>query len=377
MKFHQFTFVFTAFMLPIATALPQTTTAAPAATLKAEYRFEASMLPTVGSGTAASRTSGTRFEDDRVDGLACTTLRFDVGNGFTVPISGVMPTNEYSFAVLFKFDQTSGYRKIADFEHLTKDTGLYVLGNQYGFFTGGRFSNTVPISPATYVQAALTRQANKLVTGYVNGSRIFTFTDSADTAVVDAQKFLTFFIDDMTTSGGEASSGNVARLRVWDSALTDMEVGALDRLAPNQCGANNLALAATPGIGLVQAGKLYTQTWAATLITTTAPAPTMTLTLTPTGPISVTAISWSGGAACTLGSVITCGPGVQTGPWPMTASLSYTPSASGLITFTALLSTSPFSETRLTDNTITVTKRVITGMIRRNYLPLTERSLFG
>ena len=86
--------------------------------------------------------------------------------------------------------------------------------------------SSVSISDNTYVQVVLTREANGVVTGYVNGTQQFQFTDTSGIAIIDGNNSLRFFRDD----GSEASAGSVARIRIYNGALSATQVAALDRL---------------------------------------------------------------------------------------------------------------------------------------------------
>jgi hypothetical protein len=127
--------------------------------------------------------------------------------------------------VLFSLAQTSGYRRIADFKNGTSDYGLYVLGGHLYFYPSG-YGSAVSISDNTYVQVVVTREANGVVTGYVNGTQQFQFTDTGGIAIIGTNNTLRFFRDD----GSEASAGSVTRIRIYNGALTATQVAGLDRL---------------------------------------------------------------------------------------------------------------------------------------------------
>lgn len=125
--------------------------------------------------------------------------------------------------VLFRFDEISGYRRIVDFKDPPVDNGLYNLDGFLNFFDSAIGASAV-IPAATYVQVALTRDGSGQVVGYVNGAPQFAFLDSGNDGVIVGDT-LRFFKDD----GGEESVGAVARIRLFDTALSTAEVAALDR----------------------------------------------------------------------------------------------------------------------------------------------------
>ena len=125
--------------------------------------------------------------------------------------------------MLFRFNDVSSYKRIIDFKNGTSDRGLYNYSGKLHFYSSAT-GNTTAIAAGTYVQVVLTRDALKNVVGYLNGIQEFSFADTGDDALIDAANTLRFFKDD----GGESSAGAVARIRLYDGALTANEVAALD-----------------------------------------------------------------------------------------------------------------------------------------------------
>ncbi len=203
------------------------------ATLKADYQFQNTRsssggaspdLTDIGSGINS-------FVTDTVGGSSRTVLQFPKGNGLALsPTTGVIPSDTYSIALLFRFDEISGYRRIVDFKNGASDTGLYNLNGNLHFYniTGG---TSAPIQANTYVQVVLTRDSAKNVVGYVNGVQQFSFVDTSDLALIDANNTLRFFKDDNAVPN-EDSGGAVARIRLYNGALTPSEVAALTEPAP-------------------------------------------------------------------------------------------------------------------------------------------------
>ena len=152
---------------------------------------------------------------------------FAANQGLTLTSPALSPTN-YSIELSFKFDATSGWRKIADFHNLADDTGFYQYFGNLNFYNVVTASQT-DFSSGVDVHVVLTRDsASNTVTGYVNGVQRFSFVDSSPLATVTApNNQLTFFVDDFATSQNEASSGTLNFLRVYNGALTAADVAAL------------------------------------------------------------------------------------------------------------------------------------------------------
>ncbi|NET88000.1 MAG: hypothetical protein F6K45_07885, partial [Kamptonema sp. SIO1D9] len=138
--------------------------------------------------------------------------RFLKGEGLHLPSSG---TTSYSLELIFKFDETNGYRKILDFAGRTQDTGLYVYNQQIRFYNvSGATGGTV--NSGEYNHLILTRSNDNTVVAYLNGQQIFSFNDSSNLAVINASDGLNIFIED-TLQGTEQSAGHLDLLSFWSS----------------------------------------------------------------------------------------------------------------------------------------------------------------
>ena len=209
-----------------------------AANLVADYRFNGSHSSSVGSAPAVVDLGTNGFASETVDATTCNVLTFASGNGLSLATNGVISSDTYSLVILFRFENTSGYRKIADFKNGTSDGGLYNLSTNLRFYPVISGTNGA-IQDNTYVQVVLTRNGtNKQTTGYVNGTQEFQFDDTNDYGVIDASNTLRFLLDDEQTTS-EESSGAVARIRLYDDVLSADEVAALDR-THGDCGGSSI-----------------------------------------------------------------------------------------------------------------------------------------
>jgi hypothetical protein len=163
-----------------------------------------------------------------VDGVSTTVLTFSQGNGVSLsPTTGVVPNDTYTIVMLFSLQQTSSYRRLIDFKNATSDNGLYVQNGHLYFYPVG-YGNPVSIAANTWVQLVLTRDTTGTVTGYVDGVQQFQFSDTSSLAVISGSNALRFFRDD--GGSGESAAGSVARIRLYNGALTASQVSALSRL---------------------------------------------------------------------------------------------------------------------------------------------------
>ena len=212
--------------------------------------LESSARGTFGVPPLADIGPGTNtFATATVDGDSRPVLTFPQGNGVQAfTNSGVLPDNAYTIVALFEFDSASGFNRIVDFKNGTSDNGLYVQDGELRFFPNAQ-RGTNPIRANKYVQVVFTRNSAGAVAGYVNGVRQFTFTDTSGDAVIGPDDVLRFFKDNTSGAGtGEESAGSVARIRLYDFALTAGEVSDLDRqdTIPPRVTSTDPANSATP-----------------------------------------------------------------------------------------------------------------------------------
>ena len=197
------------------------------ATLKGDYQFQNTRSSSVGSPPDLADLGTNSFTTATVDGTSRTVLTFSQNNGLSLSsTSGVIPNDTYSIVVLFSFEQTSSYRRIIDFKNGSSDNGLYQSYGHLYFYPPG-YGSSAPISANTYAQVVITRDSSGTVTGYVDGTQQFQFSDSSNYGVI-SNNTLRFFRDDGSYS--EASAGSVARIRIYDGPLTATQVSALSRL---------------------------------------------------------------------------------------------------------------------------------------------------
>jgi hypothetical protein len=159
--------------------------------------------------------------------IAALGYVFAANQGLQLASPLINPIN-FSLEFSFRLNDVSGYRKLADFHDRADDSGFYVLNGALNFYpitTAG----TADFLAGVDAHVVLTREdTTNLVNGYVNGQLRFTFTDSAPSATLTApDKKLTLFADDYATSGGEAASGTVNYVRIYNGALTASEVNSL------------------------------------------------------------------------------------------------------------------------------------------------------
>ena len=238
--------------VPLLAALALGALATPAhAALTADYQFQGNLASAAGTPPSLSNLgAGNAFVTESVDGASRTVLAFPQGNGVSlVPTTGVIPNATYTIVILFRFESVDGYRKIVDFKGGTSDNGLYVNDGTLEFYpqTSG---SPVSVAANTYAQVVLTRDNSGHVVGYIDGIQAIDFADTDSDGVIGGS-LLQFFQDDSVTSFREASAGAVARIRLFNTALSPSEVAGLDPTGP-------LVAAVLPSSRAVQVGATAT-----------------------------------------------------------------------------------------------------------------------
>jgi hypothetical protein len=212
----------------------------------ADYRLQGKLSTSVGTAPALQKIGPetNSFTTATVDGASRKVLTFPKGNGLKIaPTTGVISNGTYTIVVLFELnnvgDDVSRFRRVVDFENGTSDSGLYIEKPAVGssilsFYRQGQGTvphlNSTPIAANKYVQVVITRDdASGFVKGYVDGTKQFEINDAtSQDAVISSANTLRFFKDNTS----EHSGGSVARIRLFDSALSETDVGRLDRLEP-------------------------------------------------------------------------------------------------------------------------------------------------
>jgi hypothetical protein len=143
--------------------------------------------------------------------------------GLTLNTSGLIPSNNYSVEMVFElFQGTNAWRRILDALDRQSDSGFYVdPSNTLDVFpapsSGGTFTT------GSFFDVFLTVDSSNNVTGYLSGLQEF----STNTTVmdIDSNNTLGFFLDNLVGGGqGEWSNGDIALLKVYNTALTADQV---------------------------------------------------------------------------------------------------------------------------------------------------------
>lgn len=199
-------------------------------TLKADYKFKGNRNSSVpGAPPLANVGPGANtFATENVDGVNRTVLRFPEGNGVELRnATSVIPRDRYTIVMKFRLDDVAGYNRLVNFVRSGSfaDDGLYDLAGSLTLVPVA-FPVDAPIEPDEYVNVVLTRSQQGRLRGYVDGAPQFDYPANAGDpdGIISAQNILRFFRDN---ADRQESSGAVARIRLYDKAMTFQQVVAL------------------------------------------------------------------------------------------------------------------------------------------------------
>lgn len=201
--------------------------AAASAAEVADYRFDLDFTSSIPGAPDLVELApfGGVFAHEAV--LGRNAWLFPEGVGLGLDTMGLVAAGEYSIAMQVRVSETDPYMKLIDTSGLQSDFGFYVIGEDIGFYdeTFGEVGG--PLQPDTYYSIVVTRAANGTYTGYIDGEPRFSFNDADGYSLIPADGMLYFLRDDEATFNGENADGAIARLRLFDTALTAAEVAAL------------------------------------------------------------------------------------------------------------------------------------------------------
>jgi hypothetical protein len=129
----------------------------------------------------------------------------------------------YTIEIYFVFDELSSWKRVVDWKNRKTDWGAYVYYGQLNFYNI-LYSNEAPVEEGEYTYYVITRTASDdHVLIYTDAEVKISFNDAGGNALVDEDGVLNFFHDDLVVTG-EASSGAVAMIKLYDYPLTQDDI---------------------------------------------------------------------------------------------------------------------------------------------------------
>ena len=144
--------------------------------------------------------------------------------------------SNYSIAfrsTLFNVSSSTGFVKLLDFKDLSSDNGYYVYHGQSVFYPHNGSGFSTDYVPNVSTVTVLTNDATThMVTVYVNGLLRLQFADGAQDADFSGPNNIArFFEDDFLLNQPEATGGFVDYIAIYNTVLTDTDVGNLPVVA--------------------------------------------------------------------------------------------------------------------------------------------------
>jgi hypothetical protein len=224
------TIVTTSVAAMLVLAVPQSG----AAKLNADYRFEHNFKSSVGSPPNLQPEGPprvcpcARFVRAEIGGSKQGAWKWLEGDGLKLRKAGKALGHNghtYTFVMLVNLDSVDGYRKLIDFDNLQADQGWYVYNSALYPYNLSDFDySSQLVTAGHWRQIAVTRDKNGVVRGYVGDKKVGMADDPGNDEALGGAAVLHFLIDDAVSGGSEATGGLIARLRIWDDALSSKQI---------------------------------------------------------------------------------------------------------------------------------------------------------
>lgn len=194
------------------------------------YDFRNTFTEVNNVGPALNVLGTGAFNDSALPELSCLSrpvYGFTQNSGvqFDNTAAGGFISNSYSVEMYFEFLNNSGFKRLIDYKNQTSDFGLYCTAAELQFYDAVTLPTTAFVANQ-YVHLVVTREAvSSEVALYVDGALLGSFIDSTGLGLLDNSNVMNFFQDDLVF-GGEARPGNIALLKIYDTAIDAATVAA-------------------------------------------------------------------------------------------------------------------------------------------------------
>jgi hypothetical protein len=200
--------------------------------LTADYRFEDNRRSAV-PGASKLLVDGPgviEFSEQKVRGSRQGVLKWPEGTGLRLNDATKAvgnQRNDYTIVMLVNLDDVASYNKVIAFRGDDEDDGLYVYsGGLYPYGPNAdRYTEDV-FGAGKWVQIALVRSKQGQIKCFVGDERQVREGDPEKTLVLGTEQSLLFLRDDLIGSP-EETGGRIARLRIWDDALSEAQIAGL------------------------------------------------------------------------------------------------------------------------------------------------------
>lgn len=188
------------------------------------YDFTSSLNEINGNGPSLSvlGNNGIYVEDtlEEIGSATKFVYRFEENSGvqFDNTAAGNFLGESYTIEIYFVFDYLNSWKRVVDWKNRTTDYGAYVFNGQLNFYPF-IYSSEAPVVAEEYTYYVITRDSSTTQTLiYTDAVVQIEITDNGGDALLNEDNVLNFFHDDLIVAG-EASSGAVAMLKLYNYAL--------------------------------------------------------------------------------------------------------------------------------------------------------------
>src|SRR5690606_34399415 len=106
------------------------------------------------------------------DGVPGLALTFSEGAGISLMLDGLIDAQDYTFAVLARFEDVGSWSKFIDTKALVEDDGLYIHNGFVELYPSGSYGNVL-VENNEWYQFVMTRDLSGAVTVYLDGVEQF------------------------------------------------------------------------------------------------------------------------------------------------------------------------------------------------------------
>lgn len=159
--------------------------------------------------------------------VGATSYFFNSQTGLALSNPALTNAGTYSIAMYFSVANPS-FGRLIEFKNLTSDNGVYLTNGNLSFFNlvSGAVSPFGPVGPAQLARVVVTRDAStNTMIGYLWENEVFRFDDTGGAGVFSDN--IMHFLQDDNLNCCQSSNGLVARIMIWDSALSASEVATI------------------------------------------------------------------------------------------------------------------------------------------------------
>lgn len=190
------------------------------------YRFGGGLHEVASKGPVLKAVCAGAFKWESLPaGVTKGVYRFEKGCGLEYDdnVKNLLSSGSYTIELYFKLDTITGYKKVIDYDSLSKDAGFYNQGGKLVLYSTFTSADSF-LGDDKYMYIVVTRNGTtKDMYVYANNKVAGMMNDATDQYKYGTDKKLFFFRDDNGTSG-EHTGGSVAAINISDYVMDSATV---------------------------------------------------------------------------------------------------------------------------------------------------------